>query len=181
MINRNKLGLLLSILVTGCCGCGAPQYAKMSMTLNPRTGEVSYWTQQETSLVLGQITASDDNGVKSLTVGTTTQPAFSYGSEAQGVMAQYAIQQAQYTIMLDTVGKNLIGQIDSIGNAAGQVLGGLAGIRAAAAASEPSSSSLLAQCDSAATQITSLTGQLASLKALAESLSALQKAQAKTP
>lgn len=135
--NIKRLAIALcGMLLQGCCfGCGAPLYPKTLIQIDPATGRIMRSSEMETSLVLGAIEAGvSEDGTKTLKVGTATQPALVYGEEAVGVMQEYANQQEKYNQILDTIGKNAIGQIEAVGGLAGQVLGGLAGLRASAAA-----------------------------------------------
>ncbi len=129
-----KLILLcaLMLLCSGCLlGCGAPLYPKVQMRLDPASGQWSYSSAQETDLIVGAVEASvSPDGTKKLTVGTATQPAVTYGSESVGAMAQYAVQQAEYTKMLDVVGKNTTEQIRALGEAIPNLAGLLTGLGA---------------------------------------------------
>lgn len=147
---------ILGLTFNGCVvGCGAPLYPKTLIQIDPATGRIMRSSEMETALVVGSIDAGvNPDGTKWMKIGTTTQPAITYGEEAVGVMKEYANQQEKYNQILDTIGKNAVLQIEAVGNAAGQVLGGILSLRATAAAS--GDAELCAVCDTLSAKVNEL-------------------------
>lgn len=128
--------VMAAILLQGCIvcltGCGAPLYPERSFSVNPHTGQVNFSSTQEEDLVVGQFSATVNplTGDKTITLGTTTQPAIVYGAKSVAAMEAYVKQQDAYTKMLDVVGKNTTEQIRALGEWIPGISGMLTGLGA---------------------------------------------------
>lgn len=124
--------MIVAVALQSCVwtGCGAPLYPKTLIQIDPTTGKIMRSSEMETALVIGAIDAGvNPDGTKFMRVGTTSQPAFVYGEEAVGVMKEYGEQQKNYVAILKQLGDNAVNSINAVGDMAGKVLGGLAGLR----------------------------------------------------
>lgn len=168
----------VGLILVSLCGCGIPLYPKTTVEMNPATGKMAYSTQSETAVKLGKLEARQNpDGSKSLTLGTDEQPALDYGTQSQGIMEKYALQQEKYNQILDTIGKNLVPQLEAVGNLAGQVLGGIAGIRSAGASvGGVVGNAICTSCDNVGAQVQDALNKIAAAKKLAQQLQEMQQA-----
>jgi hypothetical protein len=114
------LGLWL-VTFNGCLlGCMTLTPTR-AFVLNPATGEFRYESEQEEDLIVGQIVATENaqTGERSISVGTTTQPAITYGTRAVGVIDANARLILAEVEMAKTVGPNVSMALDSLANLAG--------------------------------------------------------------
>lgn len=163
------MGLLLAV-----AGCGQPLYPKTIIKIDPATGRIERSSEQETDLVIGAIDAGTAlDGTKYLRVGTTSQPAVTYGEAAVGVMKEYGQQQLNYVLILKQLGDNAVNSINAIGDAGSKILGGLAGLRQFAIST--GDVQLQSQCDALIAEAQGLQGKVLATKSFIESLQPAEK------
>lgn len=174
MLAKRIACMLVTIMIPACVGCGQPLYPERSFSVTlPNGGRVDFSSTQEEEITMGPVELETDvNGVKTFKLGTTTQPALTYGAKSVGAMKEYAQQQLNYVLILKQLGDNAVNSINAIGDAASKVIGGLVAFRAQSAASGNTAGCALA--DSLIADVQDLQAKARAAKTLIEAANDLK-------
>lgn len=161
-----RLMMLTLVLFNGCILTGCMTLTPTrAFVLNPRTGEFRYESEQEEDLIVGQLVATENaqTGERSISVGTTTQPAVVYGTKAVGVIDANARLILAEVEMAKTVGPNVAMALDSLANLAGALSWLRGGV--AALPSGPTTTTLAGKVESAQDAVANATANLKAIQA----------------